>query len=115
MSSQPDRVWVIDTSSILAIRREVPTAFRRRCLDGLDALVGSGHLVYPREVVLELERGCSGAELDTWCLWTKKHQKKACSNGTDFDRLEKVLALVPRLVDVEQTTGVEAADPYVIE
>lgn len=68
IGGESDRVWVIDTSSILEIKQKVPKLARRRCLDGLQSLVESGHLVYPRQVVQELERGCGGEESDLWFL-----------------------------------------------
>src|SRR5438876_176324 len=39
IGGESDRVWVIDTSSILEIRRQVPTVGRRRCLEGLRSRV----------------------------------------------------------------------------
>ena len=115
IGGESDRVWVIDTSSILEIRRQVPTLGRRRCLDGLRSLVENGHLVYPRQVVHELERGCGGEESDPWFRWAKQHQKRACRYGTDFNRLARLLERVQLVVDTEKTSPVDEADPYVIE
>src|SRR5438445_5563522 len=115
IGGESDRVWVIDTSSMLEIRRQVPTVARRRCLEGLRSLVESGHLVYPRQVVQELERGCGGKESDPLFLWAKQCQKQACRHRTDFDRLARLLQRVQLVVDTEKTSGVDEADPYVIE
>lgn len=51
-----DVVWVIDTSSILQIRRSTQAAVRRQVFDRLTQLVAQKRLVYPPEVVDELKR-----------------------------------------------------------
>ena|SRR5260370_23440990 len=108
---ESELVWVIDTSSILEIRRQVPTVSRRRCLDGLRSLVESGHLVYPRQVVQELERGCGGDESDEWFFWAKQNQRQACRYSTDYARLTRLLQRVYLVIDTEKTSGVDEADP----
>ncbi len=115
IGGESDRVWVIDTSSILKIKESVPRLVRPRCLEGLSALVASNHLVYQRQVVEELERGSGGEESEPWFHWAKKHQKHACRYATDLQRLTVLLKRVHLVVDTEKTTGVEQADPYVIE
>ncbi len=116
IGGESDRVWVIDTSSILEIKERVPRVARPGCLGGLRSLVESGHLVYPRQVVQELERGCGGEDdPDEWFLWAKRHQQLACRYATDYGRLATLLQRVHLVVDTEKTTGVDEADPYVIE
>ena len=50
------RVWVIDTGAIVEIRRGLPTIVRGRVLRMLDARVNDGSLIFPPEVVDELQR-----------------------------------------------------------
>ena len=49
-------VWVIDTSSIIEVRRAVQVAVRRQAFAGMSRLVLEERLVYPPEVLNELER-----------------------------------------------------------
>lgn len=107
-------VWIIDTSSIIQLRQSnLSGAEQTRILAALGKLVASGGLRYPREVLKELERGCSGREPDERFLWAKVHAEVACADRADFDRLRKVLSRVPTLLDPDKS-GVEEADPYVV-
>jgi hypothetical protein len=49
-------VWVIDTSSIVEVRRAVTIVVRKKTFAGLTQLVNDQRLVYPPEVLDELER-----------------------------------------------------------
>jgi predicted nucleic acid-binding protein len=55
-----DSVWVVDTSSIIEIRRSVPNADRRELFGRLSALVGEGRLKFPTQVVDERAEWRSG-------------------------------------------------------
>lgn len=51
--------WVIDTSSIIEVRRpalQIPAPKLPEVYGRLGELVGQGHLVFPRKVLEELER-----------------------------------------------------------
>lgn len=59
----PDEIWVVDTSSILEIRRaegkgqiQIPKAKQAGVYDRLSGLVDAGILVFPKQVLKELER-----------------------------------------------------------
>ena len=54
-------IWVVDSSSIILARSLYSRKDHTLVLDGLGRLVVSGRLVFPREVVAELER-YAGAE-----------------------------------------------------
>ena len=114
MPGESDRIWVIDTSSIIEVRRVVPGPEQPGCLRKLGALVEADRLVFPREVLAELERGCEGKEPDARYLWARQHQEQGCRLGTDYERLTKVLERVATVLDTEKTSGAEEADPYVL-
>lgn len=109
-------IWVIDTSSIIEIKRSVPNADRKKLFAKLTELVNNGTLVYPRQVVEELGRYVNpNAETkDEFFLWADSHKAKACIE-CPYDVLKEVLAnpIVQRVLDTEKT-GVEEADPYVL-
>ena len=109
------RSWVIDTSSIAQVRRcGIPAPQQVRVFVALGALVDQGLLVYPREVLDELERGCQDREPDARYLWAKEYSAKACPKGTDLAGVKRVLQRVVDLIDHERVTGAEEADPYVV-
>jgi hypothetical protein len=65
-----DPVWVIDTSSVIAIKSSVPHVAREAVFDALSALVTAGRLFFPREVLHELKRDSADKRHpDRACLW----------------------------------------------
>lgn len=50
------QIWVIDTVSVIEIRRALPKAVQARIIGDLDSRAASGVIVYPPEVLGELER-----------------------------------------------------------
>ena len=81
----------------------------------LSQLVSQGRLVFPRQVLDELERGADPSGLDQQYLWAKRNQAAAaCAQAPSLDSVKGVLAVVPRVLDPDKDTGVEEADPYVL-
>jgi hypothetical protein len=110
-----DVVWVIDTSSIIEIRRAVPVAVRRTTFAGLTQLVNDGRLTYPLEVLKELERNVDPKTPDDQYQWTKANAAKAHVQSTcDLDDVKSVLAEVPTVLDPDKDNGEEEADAYVL-
>jgi hypothetical protein len=110
-----DVVWVIDTSSIIEVRRSVPMAVRRATFAALTQLVNESRLVYPPEVLAELERNIDPKSPDEQYLWAKAnahaaHVRARCS----LDDVRSVLFQVPDVIDHEKDSGVEEADGYVL-
>ena len=112
-----DELWVADTSSIVEVRRIV----RRQDQDGvfraLSQLVNDDVLIYPVQVVKELERYKGGGSgQDRPYEWVKENQEHATRHGTDFESLKAILEhpQVRQIVDPDKI-GVEEADPYVLE
>jgi len=113
------RVWVIDTGAIVEIRRGLPTIVRGRVLRMLDARVNDGSLIFPPEVVDELQRmtdEISKKGVDLPYDWAKRHEEQATRFGRLFDGAKAVIKKCPSLVDHRKVSihGVDDADPYVI-
>jgi Domain of unknown function (DUF4411) len=80
----------------------------------LTELVNQGRLVFPRQVLGELERAADPAGPDQQYLWAKLNQATACQNEPSLESVKAVLAVVPRVLDADKDAGAEEADPYVL-
>src|SRR5262245_39928579 len=109
-----DIVWIIDTSSIVEIRRSVENTRKVEVYSKLTELVGQGRLLFPRQVLDELERVADQAAPDQQYLWAKRNQSTGCANPPSLDSVKSVLAVVPRVLDPDKDTGAEEADPYIL-
>jgi uncharacterized protein DUF4411 len=111
-------IWVIDTSSVIQIRRlpSLEDRQRKEIYESLSARVTAGTLVYPKEVLAELERNKTSKTPDLPYEWAKKNEKQGCRFGPLFAELREVLARpqINRVFDPDKTTGAEEADPYVL-
>jgi Domain of unknown function (DUF4411) len=78
-------------------------------------LVQEGRLVFPKEVVGELERTADPRSPDPQFQWAKQHEPTACTHGAPtLQQVKDILSLVPKVLDVDKDTRVEEADPYVL-
>lgn len=108
-------VWVIDTSSIIEVRRAVPNAIRRTTFAGMTQLVNEQRLIYPPEVLDELERNTDRKNPDDQYQWCNANATTAHALVTcDHDDVKAILSVVPNVLDPEKESGVEEADPYVL-
>jgi hypothetical protein len=114
----PGEVWVIDTSSVLEIRREkIPRTARSRVTRGLTALVKTGALVFPPQVLGELRHGHAMLPedaVDEPFDWALGVEAIASRHPVDFDAVRRALAKAPHVLDTEKTHGSDEADPYVL-
>ena len=103
--------WVFDTSSLIAVRSLFSRVERAAVMSALAIPVAEGRLVFPREVVAELERydGADTPALD----WARLHQGVATASQPSFTSVRDVLAQVPEVLDPDKE-GVEEADTYVL-
>jgi len=114
------RLWVIDTGSVIEIRRGVPEIVRQRVIAELDSRARTGHIIYPPAVIGELERAAeeikSKGNPDLPFAWAKKHEANGTRYGHLFDGAREVLARVPNLIDPDKVSidGTDDADPHVI-
>lgn len=111
----PDDVSVIDTSSILQVRRIIARQEQQGVYDKLTVLVQGDGLFFPKEVVVELERWSNPdpSSIDLPLGWVKANSHKAAKHGVPFDALKLVLEQVQEVHDPDKL-GVEEADPYVL-
>jgi hypothetical protein len=112
--AEPQQYFVFDTSSLIAIREIVPAANRRGVLGRLMQIVKAGELVFPSEVLDELER--HAREHDPILDWVVAAKPLACRFGSQFDALRIVMSdpQAKRVIDVDKTAGVDEADPHVL-
>lgn len=110
-------ISVIDTSSIIQVRRIIQKKDQKMVFAALTKIVQQGRLVYPVEVVSELERYTNNdsANPDLPYVWAKNNKKAATANGSQFEQLRAILAhpQVRRIMDPDKT-GIDEADPHVL-
>ena len=114
-NNEPSQYYVIDTSSLLEVRRRVPNTDRPKVLRRMAALVTEGVLVFPEEVYDELHRHTRPEAPDPIFDWVKAERRRASRFGTQFGTLAIVMAhpQAKRVVDPLKT-GVEEADPHIL-
>jgi hypothetical protein len=112
----PQEIWVIDTCSVIQVRRIFTPALQKIVYEALTGKVESGSLVYPKKVVEELERNKRSGKPDPPCEWAKKNEKQATRFGLVFEELREVLAhpQVRNVFDPNKSTGADEADPHVL-
>lgn len=109
-----DPVWVLDTSSIIEIRRSIPNADRRGLFNRLSALVSEGRVKFPKQVVDELQRAADPDNQDPLLKWTQHAAPEACPAEAAFSKVKEILAAVPEILDANKDAGADEADPYVL-
>ena len=107
-------IWVVDTSSVAQVRRSVENAKKKHVFQSMTALVQSGNLVFPKQLVAELGRMADPKSPDAQYQWAKENESKATEHAPNLDEVQRVLAEVPTVLDADKDTGVEEADPYVL-
>jgi hypothetical protein len=115
----PERIFVIDTSSVIEVRRlfsQANRAARERVYERLSQLVRTGSLTFPELVCEELARGHEGLadQDDAPFAWGQVNRGAAVSDAELFDDAKAVLAAAPNLLDRDKTSGADEADPYVV-
>jgi hypothetical protein len=110
---------MIDTCSILEVRRglipgpEIPRVYAQ-----LTEIVNDGNLIFPKQVVDELEEctGSTTAKPDQPYIWAKKNSDQATRFGFDGNNLKAVLAhpIAQKVLDTAKS-GKEEADAYILE
>ncbi|MBI1876124.1 MAG: DUF4411 family protein [Acidobacteria bacterium] len=109
-----DPVWIIDTSSIIEIRRSVPVTDRARLFARLTTLVQEGRLKFPKQVIEELRRAATPDRRDTQLDWAGRVVADACSAGPTLEEVKEVLSRVRDVLDPSKDSGADEADPYVL-
>ncbi|MGA9390877.1 MAG: DUF4411 family protein [Candidatus Sulfotelmatobacter sp.] len=107
-------IWVFDTSSIIEIRRSIENTRKQGVFNSMSTLVVAGRLVFPIEVVKELERFADPKLPDAQYLWAKEHEEMAKAQSPSFEEVKDILSIVPDVLDPDRDSGEEEADPYVL-
>ncbi len=115
--SNENEIWVIDTSSIIEIRRKYEKKDQITIYDNLTLLINDDHLVYPVQVYNELDRGTNKKKIenDLPFKFAKETKKQATRFGNQYETLAEILSHpeVSTIVDSEKI-GVEEADLYIL-
>lgn len=109
-------IWVLDTSSVIEIKQVAPKQDWKAIFQDLSQLVSSGNLVYPKQVIAELDAGSLSRGYDRPFEWAKKNGQKATRHGNLFEELAVVMnhQTASRVCDPNKAFGPEEADPYVL-
>jgi uncharacterized protein DUF4411 len=114
VSMAGDVIWIVDTSSVAEVRRSIENSKKPEVFAQMSLLVENGRLVFPKQVVGELERAADPNAPDAQYQWAKQNEAKASAPEPALDEVKSVLAKVPTVLDADKDTGVEEADPYVL-
>lgn len=87
----------------------MPREIRPKILAALTALVQSGRLRMPKQVVDELKRGKD--EVLSWALTV---ESDSTADSPTMEEVKAVLAVVPDILDPQKDSGADEADPYVL-
>ena len=109
-----DVIWVVDTSSVAEIRRSIENSKKGYVFARMGTLVQDGRVVFPKQVVGELERVADPQSPDPQYQWAKQHEGKATERAPSLEEIKDILGAVPTVLDPDKDTGVEEADPYVL-
>lgn len=109
-----DIIWVVDTSSVAEVRRSIENTRKKEVFESMSILVDAGRIVFPKQVVDELERVADPHSPDAQYQWAKQNEAKAAEYAPSFEQVKDVLAAVPRVLDPEKDAGAEEADPYLL-
>jgi len=111
----PTEIWVVDTSSIIQVRRDVPRKHQRRVFAALTRLTKAGVLTFPRAVLDELDRHHDphATIADLPYQWAFDNKEEATRIECSLEDLKGVLAKVPDVLDPDRT-GIEEADHHVL-
>jgi len=106
------RLWVVDTSALIEVRRPgLPRTTQEAVFEKLTSLARAEQLVFPPQVMEELERGVADSTDDQALAWARSVRADA-ERRPDLETVRQVLARAPNLIDPTSTR--DQADPYVI-
>lgn len=101
-------VWIIDSSSIIAVREQVSGAHERKVFRALTSLVKGSQLIWPPEVSHEVEEV---QVPDSAVAWIKSNRSIG-ERSPSLETVKGVLQKAPTLVDADALR--DQADPYVV-
>lgn len=112
-------VFVIDTSSVIEVRRlmsQAPTTDVTEAYRRLIRLATAGTLRFPKGVIEELKAGAASITrtpdpANDWAIACETH---AVPHQELHEETRLVLAEVPELLDANKPSTTDEADPYVV-
>lgn len=111
MADERRPIWVLDSSSLIAIRTLIPRDKREALYNRLTELVKAGRLKFPKEVVGEL-REYAGRE-NPALAWANAQSDVAARDQPTLAEVREVLEQVPEVLDPDKEKK-EEADPYIL-
>ena len=89
---------------------------RQYVLDELTGLCEEGRVLFPKEVLDELNNGTKPGRLDLPLAWAKKNKSLGCRLGPCYEELTVVMnnPVAQLTPDPDQTEGKDDADPHVL-
>lgn len=114
MTMAANLIWVIDTSSVIAVRRLIENSKKPSVFRGMGTLVENGRLLFPKQVLGELERAADPKSPDAQYNWAKQNEAGATQIAPSLDEVKDILRQVPDVLDPDKDTGADEADPYVL-
>lgn len=110
----PSEVWVIDTSSVIEVRQKVLRGRQPFVYKKLTEMVDSDTLVFPVQVLQELERNAGNKRKEDLPLsWARRNKARGCCDP-DYALVVEVLSEVGQVLDPQKPSGQDEADPYVL-
>ena len=108
--------WIFDTSSLINVKELIKPEYRADVIDALTHRCQAGHVLFPPEVVDELNNGAKPGRPDAPLSWAKANKKQGCRLGQCYDELVVVMnhPVAKLTPDPDQTTGEDDADPHVL-
>ena len=116
MFFEDDVIWVIDTSSVINVKELVKKTGRKKVFDALAELCVQGRLVFPQEVLDELENGARRGMEDLPLKWARENKQFGYTLGPCSEQLHKVMndPVAKLTPDPRQDKGADDADPHVL-
>jgi rRNA maturation endonuclease Nob1 len=102
-------IWVVDSSSLIAIKSRTSHPDRSKVFAAMSRLVRENRLRMPKQVVDEMKKGRDEAR-----AWAEEHADQAEVDSPSLEDVRAVLAEVPDVIDARKDSGVDEADPYVL-
>lgn len=78
MADPSDEIFVIDTSSLINVKEVINPAKREQVFDEMTRLCQQQKLVYPIEVLEELQNGVKSGKPDLPFLWARDNRSMGC-------------------------------------
>jgi hypothetical protein len=106
--AESGEVWIIDSSSIIAVREQVSRVHERKVFNALSSLAAASRLCWPPEVTQEVETALIADSAVAWVRALRVPGERTAK----LETVKSVLQKAPLLVDPDATR--EQADPYVV-